>query len=422
MNRKFLLRYPLAFVILFFTFLVCANGYCQDSIALTKKTATNSSGQKIVDYYNTQKDLIDIAYWLLNKDPSKRVDSTGIRNTNIYVSAAPIVEYTVATGFSPGIAGNVAFKTSVIEQTNTSSFLGAIKYTTKKQFLLPIQSSIWSPGNKFNFVGDWRFLSYPQDTYGFGGYTSLSDKYIVDYKYLRIYEYAVKNIWKKFYVGFGYQLDYHWKISEQGVQQGRITDFQKYGFHTSSTSSGVGIELLYDSRENAINPQGGAFYANFQFLQNTTLLGASSNWNNLVIDIRKYIKMPHHTVLAFWYYSVFNLSGAPPYLDLPGTGSDTYNNTGRGYEQGRFVGKKYIDLEAEYRFGISKNGLIGAVLFANAESVSELATNSFQVISPGFGVGLRIKFNKFSRTNACIDYGVGTKGSQGFVGNLGEVF
>ena len=83
MNRKFLLRYPLAFVILFFTFLVCANGYCQDSIALTKKTATNSSGQKIVDYYNTQKDLIDIAYWLLNKDPSKRVDSTGIRNTNI---------------------------------------------------------------------------------------------------------------------------------------------------------------------------------------------------------------------------------------------------------------------------------------------------------------------------------------------------
>ena len=132
--------------------------------------------------------------------------------------------------------------------------------------------------------------------------------------------------------------------------------------------------------------------------------------------------MPHHNVLAFWCYSVFTLSGNPPYLDLTGTGMDNMNNTDRGYEQGRFIGKKMVDLEAEYRFGISKNGLIGAVIFANAASVSELQSNQFAAIQPGVGMGLRIKFNKFSRTNACIDYGVGTRGSRGFVGNLGEVF
>jgi hypothetical protein len=81
-----------------------------------------------------------------------------------------------------------------------------------------------------------------------------------------------------------------------------------------------------------------------------------------------------------------------------------------------------VDLEAEFRYGISKNGLIGAVVFANAESLSELNSNKFQVISPAVGLGLRLKFNKFSNTNVCIDFGVGTKGSRGFAGNLGEVF
>jgi hypothetical protein len=51
-----------------------------------------------------------------------------------------------------------------------------------------------------------------------------------------------------------------------------------------------------------------------------------------------------------------------------------------------------------------------------------LGSNKFEVISPAIGIGLRIKFNKFSNTNAAIDYGIGSKGSKGFVGNLGEVF
>ncbi|MBS1665892.1 MAG: hypothetical protein JST58_00795 [Bacteroidetes bacterium] len=387
-----------------------------------KKLAIDSTGPDAFKYFKSQKDLIDIVYGILHMNADHRIDSTGTKNTNVYVSAAPIVEYTIATGFSPGIAGNIAFKTNAKVETNTSSILGAVKYTTKKQFLLPIQSSIWTKGNKFNFLGDLRFLNYPQDTYGFGSLTSLSDKYIVNYKYLRFYEFVLKNIRKNLYAGIGYQLDYHWEIRELGLAPGRVTDFQKYGFSQSSTSSGIAFQMVYDSRENAINPEGGKFYANLQFHQDSKLLGASNNWNSLLIDVRKYIKMPHKNVMAFWFYGVFTLSGNPPYLDLTGTGMDNLNNTGRGYEQGRFIGKKMVDLEAEYRFGLSKNGLIGAVIFANAASVSELQSNQFAAVQPGVGIGLRIKFNKFSRTNACIDYGVGTRGSRGFVGNLGEVF
>jgi hypothetical protein len=370
--------------------------------------------------YKYKRDLIDLSLILLGKNPDSRLDSSTIKPTHFYFSVSPIVEYTIATGFSFGVAGNVAFRTSSVLKTNVSSFLGAIKYTTKKQFLLPVQSSVWTPGNKYDLLGDWRYLNYPQDSYGFGGYTTMSNKYIINYQQLRFYETALKSIRKNIYFGFGYEMNHYWNIKE--IHPPDTTDFQKYGFTRQSTSSGVAIDFIYDSRENSINPEGGCFYANLQFLQDAKFLGADANWNSLLIDLRRYFKMPLHTVLALWFYSVITISGDPPYLDLPGTGSDTYNNTGRGYEQARFIGKKMVDLEMEYRFDISRNGLIGVVIFANAESLSELQSNKFEVISPGVGIGLRIKFNKFSGTNVCIDYGIGVKGSRGFVGNLGEVF
>lgn len=414
---KYLFSIVIQIIAIFFNCIVMAQSsppvpaYQSDSVRL-----------KELAYYKHQRDLIDLVYIILHKNPDKRLDSSGNKNTKLYITVAPIIEFTIATGFTPGIAGNMAFMTSVKKKTNTSSLVGAIKYTQKKQFLVPIQSSLWTPGNKFNFIGDWRYLNYPQDTYGFGGYTKLSDKYIVNYKYLRLYEMVLRNVGRDLYLGMGYMLDYHWNISEEEVQPGRVTDFQKYGFSKTSTSSAIAFDLLYDTRESSIYPKPGSFYANLQFIQNTRLLGASSNWNSVVVDVRKYIKMPYHTVLALWCYSVFDLSGNPPYLDLPGTGSDMFNNTGRGYEQGRFIGKKMIDLEAELRFNISKNSLFGGVIFGNAESLSELGTNKMKVISPAIGAGLRIKLNKLSMTNLCIDYGIGRGGSKGFVGNLGEIF
>ena len=126
--------------------------------------------------------------------------------------------------------------------------------------------------------------------------------------------------------------------------------------------------------------------------------------------------------LAFWTYDVFNFNNNTPYLLLPSTQSDTYANMGRGYIGGRFRGKDMLYLEAEYRYGITSNGFLGGVVFLNAESFSEPVTNRFEAIAPGWGAGIRIKLNKFPRTNICLDYGFGLHGSQGIFANLGEVF
>ena len=79
-------------------------------------------------------------------------------------------------------------------------------------------------------------------------------------------------------------------------------------------------------------------------------------------------------------------------------------------------------LESEYRFKISRNGFLGGVLFGNLQYFTPEISQQFQVLSPGYGGGLRLKLNKHSGANLCIDYGFGKDGSRGFFVNLGEVF
>jgi hypothetical protein len=144
----------------------------------------------------------------------------------------------------------------------------------------------------------------------------------------------------------------------------------------------------------------------------------------LQVDIRHYIKLPgsSNNVLSFWSYNNLTLAGTPPYLDMPSIGWDDYSNTGRGYVPGRYTGRNLLYFESEYRFGLTRNGLIGGVVFGNAESILKSTTSGLHDVIPGGGFGLRIKVNKYSNTNVAIDYGFGIGGSRGFFFNVGEVF
>ncbi|HYK45845.1 MAG TPA: hypothetical protein VEV83_11785, partial [Parafilimonas sp.] len=132
---------------------------------------------------------------------------------------------------------------------------------------------------------------------------------------------------------------------------------------------------------------------------------------------------PEH-VLAFWYWGSYILWGDIPYLELPATEYDTYNRSGRGYTLGRFRGPSFADFEMEYRFPISKTTkLLSGVVFTNFQTASD-ANNAgiFKYMEPGYGGGLRILFNKKSRTNICLDYARGRYGSSGVFFALNEAF
>ncbi|MBN9383353.1 MAG: BamA/TamA family outer membrane protein [Chitinophagaceae bacterium] len=368
-------------------------------------------------------DLIDVARNIFLKHPGMRIDSVKKRAGKVYGSLLPSAEYTLQTAFAVNLTANAAFYTGEREEDNISNIYLNLTYTQKHQLQIPLEANIWTKGNKYNILSDWRFAKFPQDTYGLGGLTKTDSGYLIDFSYLRFYQTVLKTVSHDFYLGVGYAIDYYWNVKEVNPPAGQMTDFERYGLRSKSLSSGFTLNLLYDTRRNAINPEPG-HYVNVIYRPNFTFLGSDSNWQTLLIDARKYMHFPHHSknILAFWTFDWFTLKGNPPYLLLPSTASDTYVNMGRGYIQGRFRGKNVVYGETEYRFDIMSNGFLGGVVFVNAQSFSEPSSGRFEAIAPGWGAGIRIKLNKFSRTNIALDYGFGMHGSHGIFANLGEVF
>jgi len=202
-----------------------------------------------------------------------------------------------------------------------------------------------------------------------------------------------------------------------------VSDYSIYGKQSNSLASGFTFNGLLDSRDNGINPSKGS-YVSFAYRDNYTFLGSNTDWRSVTFDARTYIKFPEDSenVLALWNYEWLIISGRPAYLDLPSTQWDPQSATGRGYIQGRFRGADMVYAEAEYRYRLTDDGLLGGVFFLNGESLSAAPGTRLQSIQPGFGPGLRIKLNTISKTNVSIDYGFGRQGSNGLFIDVGEIF
>ncbi len=373
------------------------------------------------DNCNDQKDLIDVFRNVLHHGAGKRADTGAIKSTKLRVSVVPAAGYTLQTDIAGVVAANAAFYTH--KDANASTITTSFTYTKRDQIILPLQANIWTLGNKYNIVIDWRYLYYPSYTYGLGGYTSALNGYVIDFSAIHLHQALLRQLAPDMYAGVGYNLDYFWNIYEMNPPGNKVTDFETYGFARTEFASGFTFNFLYDNRKSSINPDKGN-YVNVVYRPNLTVFGNTATWRSLIVDLRKYVKFPASTnnVLAFWSYEWLTVNGKAPYLMLPNTGGDPYSNTGRGYIQGRFRGNSMAYVEAEYRFGISRDGLLGGVVFANAESFTEQTSNNFETLAPGWGAGIRLKFNKFSRTNVALDYGFGLNGSGGLFVNIGEVF
>ena len=407
--------------------LICYAG----SNTLTAQRLYNStsidSGQ-VTNYFTPteteQRDIKDVVRKIFKSSKQNQQDSSTGRKNRIYNSFFPAAGYTLQTGYAAIVSEGIAFYTDTTGSEKISSILTSITYTQFHQLLFPLTVNIWTKKNKFNIVFDYRFLKYPSTTYGLGARTTENDAYTLNYNCIKLHQTIQTKIYRNLYAGVGIYYDYLWNITEVNPPPGIKTSFQKYGASQKETASGIALKLLYDSRKNQINPANGT-YANIVYRPSFTFMGSDNNWQSLQIDCRKYFKLFGSTknILALWSFDWLTLGKTkPPYLLLPSTGWDDFYNTGRGYVQSRFRAKDMIYAEAEYRFGISSNGLLGGVVFGNVQSFSKNLATQLSVFAPGLGAGLRIKLNKFSNTNLCIDYSFGMNGSRGLFLNLGEVF
>ena len=415
---------------LIFTFLIILL-ITENSLIFGQKAKLDST--TVVNDVSKQVDIKDCIRAVFTKkeiaesDSSKKSiakeDSTMKKSLGPFYTPVAYPGYSLVSGFLVGVVNSLSFYTHRGDGAKISTVSMLNMYTQNKQFLNTLQSNIWLNNEKYNLLGDIRYYKYPNFTYGLGSKTNLEDLNKVNYTLIRVYEVIMREVGKNTFVGLGYHLDIHKNISETNNPEIMETDLQQYGYGESSKSSGLSANFQYDSRLNSNNPSDGA-YANIQLRANMKTLNSDSDWQSATVDLRYFVPLSRKSgnVLAFWTYNVLTLGGNPPYFDLPSTGWDVNNSTGRGYVEGRFRGKNSLYFETEYRFNITKKRFLGGVIFTNLASFSEPMNNTFEKINIGYGAGLRVKLNKYAKTNLTIDYGIGQGGSKGFSFGLNENF
>jgi outer membrane protein assembly factor BamA len=363
----------------------------------------------------------------------------------------PVLASSPATGFQFGVAGQAAWFNDKPDSTRISQTSANVTITGKKQLLFTMKSTILGRKDKWMWLGDWRYYVYSQSTYGLGTNSpvnaSVGDGINVggvdtesnpgeepmEYLWLRLHETAMRQVWMNFYAGVGCQLDYFADIRDNklDVANNQLTEHYKYsvakGFDpTRYTISGLSLNLIYDSRDNQINPYKG-FYAHGMVKYNNPAFGSTQSSGTVWLEARKYKSLsktkPRH-MLAAWAFTNFVAGGNAPYLALPGANYDMRNRSARAYVQGRFRGEDMAYAELEYRFPISKcSNILGGVVFVNGITTSsrDASVKLFDYTKAGYGFGLRIAADKFSRTNIAVDVGFGEH-STGIYFGAAEVF
>ena len=390
-----------------------------------------------------QVDVIDVWRMLRDQQPKP---ATGQEAQERMVAAMPIVGWNPTFGFTVGAAAQIAFVAGDPASTRISSSVSSLSYSTKNDLLLNVRFGLHTNQNRWFVEGDNRVYLSGQSVYGLGADTPSSSAIDADYTWVRIHDRAYRRVRGPLYVGAGLLFDSHSNV-EPGDDAGEawtaspyVTYSSQHGLPVDSQQSGgFSANLLVDKRVGEIDPRRGWMAQGWYRVSFDGFFGGDSDWQLAHVEARTYLPLgpqpranesspggsvPAKHRLALWTFADITTKGAAPYFDLPETVSDVYGRSARGYQQGRYRGERLAYGEVEYRGMLTRNGLLGLVAFVNATTVTNLDAGEklFDSYAPAGGAGLRVLFNKRSRTNLCVDFAFGKDGAKGLYFALQDAF
>ncbi|WP_345209127.1 BamA/TamA family outer membrane protein [Mucilaginibacter gynuensis] len=409
-----------------------------DSVKADSLDANAKKIAKPADNINKQYDIADAIRDIFH--PGKEADTLKKKSG---ITVMPNVASNPSIGFQIGIKAVAGRVLGSEPNTLMSVAATSASITTKGIIYFYLSHNVYTPGNRWNFQGSLVAAKTLTPDFGIGigrGSTGSEEDqvlsnpsrkpYVLHSMYYNLREKVYKQVHKSVFLGAGVSFDIRQKIEDRKTPAGQLTPYNIYsdrnGFDRDNyMSNGFLFNAQYTTRDNQNRAYKG-IYADAGIRVNQTWIGSSKNAVQLTTDFRKYWSLsernPEH-VIAFWNWGSYLLSGALPYLELPGTGRDPAFRSGRGYTVTYFKGTQYFYSEMEYRFPIMKNKFISGVTFFNIQTANDdLGTKIFNQWQPGGGAGLRVLFNKATRTNLCIDYAFGKYGSKGLFLGLNEAF
>lgn len=346
----------------------------------------------------------------VNAQDNEPVDSLGSQK---HMLVFPFVIRTLETSWGFGGVGAFFFRPDKKDSlTRTSDFNVLALYTLRKQLIVVGNATIFFPHENQIIRFQTSYSYYPDNFWGLGNYTPDSAKENFSQKQYLINPQFLQRVYKKLYTGVVYQYQHTGDVT---YTPGGIFDKEnitaRYGGHTS----GFGLLLTWDSRNEAYSPTKG-FFAEARYIAFDKAFGSRFNFNQLSIDCRKYVQLHTSSVLAF--QAIAGLSGGEvPFRDLQELGGPDIM---RGLYGGRFTDKCLVAGQTEFRqhlfwrLGVVAFGALGQV----AHHPGGFALNGFHYTGGG---GVRIALSQKEKLNLRVDYGIG-KNSNALTLELREAF
>ncbi|PJJ76466.1 apolipoprotein N-acyltransferase [Thermoflavifilum aggregans] len=322
----------------------------------------------------------------------------------------PAVSYAPETSIALGVSAMHFYKTST--DARLSQIGANALYTFNRQFINEVNLLHFTPGNRFLVKAGLALNKFPEKFYGIGNKTVEENAVTISYNVVKTDISLLKEMKKNTYAGLHYNYSNFYRLY-QDKDVPIVLDTLTGG--SGNIQSGLGIEILHDSRDNVNNSSKG-WYVLFDAIWNQHYFGSGTNYFAFDADVRKYHTLRSGAVLAL--QGIVNIKdGEVPFTQLSYLGG---GNMMRGFYAGRFRDKDLVALQAEYRRHLWRNW--GIVLFSGVGKVSpDLDQINGKDLKHSVGFGFRRLISKQHKVNLRMDVGFGN-GQCNFYINIGEAF
>ncbi|MEN9522621.1 MAG: hypothetical protein RL065_998 [Bacteroidota bacterium] len=334
----------------------------------------------------------------------------------LFVRSFPIIFLRPETGWGGGFAGTTNFnlsKKNLDNKTPSSQISWVTSYTEKKQFLALLPFNIYFKNRKFYSEGEIDFTNFSWDYWGNGNLTKdTSERFYTHYR--RIIFNLMTKIHGHFFGGLKFETDI---FKMKGIEKGGLLDTHtEIDGRNGGVFKGIGIEGLYDTRDNIYSAHKG-WMIDLTYLYWNKFIYGDAEFNRLYIDAMKFTKINKHYILAIDINLQMNNGKSIPFMEYSALGGGTIM---RGLYEGRYRDKFLANICLENRIHVYKR--FGIVAFGNLGEVnSSIDKFNAEYLRWTLGGGVRYLLNSKERINIRFDYGFGPK-THGSYLTIGEAF
>lgn len=373
---------------IFFFITVCSYAEADEVVTDTVKEKKQNIVDKIIQYFD---------------------DSNKVKEEKAFdISFIGGPHYSSETQLGLGLLASGLYRIDKSDKTLPPSNVAIYgDITTSGFYKIGIEGNTIFPGDKYRLNADVSFSSFPSKYWGIG-YDAGKQKEYSKYtsQEIKVYADFLVRTADNFYVGLGgrFRNIHGYKFKKEGWGD---------GMKPTVTSVGMAGIVSYDSRDFIPNPNKG-LYVKFDYSFMPEFTGSTATVHRYEVDARYYKSVWKGGKLAFNIGGIFN-SGNVPWSLLAQMGGSQQM---RGYFEGRYRDKKYVQTQVELRQHIYRRS--GIVLWSGAGNVfPHFDDFKLSQTLPNFGLGYRWEFKK--GVNVRLDYGVGRRDS-GFYFSMNEAF